>query len=148
MLKRILAVMIGLWLGAQWLGGYVVAPLLFMNLPKTEAGTIAGHLFAYVGYFGLLVWALVAYVGRLKQERSFLKSRTLGWIGVLWGLTAANQWLVSPVIQALKTGSGQWLLALTGGSFGVWHGISSVLYLLCSLIGLYLAAKLLRFEWH
>ena len=84
MLKRILAVLLGLWLGAQLTIGYVVAPVLFAQLPKITAGHIAGILFAYLSYFGLLVWAWAGYTGRLKQERSFLKSNSLRLIGLLW----------------------------------------------------------------
>lgn len=148
LIKRILALLLGLWLGAQLTVGYVVAPVLFAQLPKMTAGHIAGILFAYLSYFGLLVWAWVAYVGRLKQERSFLKSHTLKWIALLWALVAVNQWLVTPVIHALKTEGANWLLTLAGGSFAVWHGVSSSLFLVVSLIGLVLVWRLLRFEWH
>ena len=148
MLKRILAVLLGLWLGAQLTIGYVVAPVLFAQLPKITAGHIAGILFAYLSYFGLLLLAWAGYIGRLKQERSFLKSNSLRLIGLLWILLAVNQWLVTPVINALKQESSHWLLSLTGGNFALWHGISSSLFLLVSLLGIYLVFKLLRFEWH
>lgn len=148
MLKRILAVLLGIWLGAQITAGYVVAPVLFAHLPKMTAGHIAGILFGVLSYFGLLVWALAAYEGRCSQERSFLRTHSLKWIGFLWAVIAINQWLITPVINALKTNSSNWLLSLLGGSFGQWHGVSSSLYSLASLLGFYLVVKILRFEWH
>ncbi|MCP2040201.1 putative membrane protein YedE/YeeE [Neisseria sp. HSC-16F19] len=147
MLTRLLAVLLGIWLGAQLVLGYVAAPVLFAHLPRLQAGHIAGVLFSIQSYFGLAVWALAAYVGRTQQARSLLKSRSLKLMAVLWALLAVNEWLVTPVINALKTGGSHWLLALTGGSFGLWHGVASSLYLLVSLLGLYLVARWLRFEW-
>lgn len=148
MLTRVLALLLAVWLGAQLAVGYVAAPVLFAQLPGAQAGQIAGVLFAVQGWFGLAVWAWAAYAGRRAQERSLLKSASLKLTALLWFLLACNEWLVSPVINALKTGSGHWLLNLAGGSFGLWHGIASSLYLLVSLLGLYLAVRWLRFEWH
>lgn len=148
LLKRLLAVSLGMWLGAQLTVGYAVAPVLFAQLPKMMAGHIAGILFGFLSYFGLVVWAWVWYVGRAQQERSFLRSHSLKWIGVLWLLVAVNQWLVTPVIDALKTEGSNWLLYLAGGDFALWHGVSSAIYLVVSVLGFYLVVKLLRFEWH
>ncbi|WP_066567447.1 DUF4149 domain-containing protein [Snodgrassella sp. CFCC 13594] len=131
-MQRCVAILIGLWLGMQLTVGYVVAPVLFAALPKMVAGNIAGSLFGIVGYAGLIVWFMAILLGRRLQERSFLPSRTIAWMVVLWCLLAVSQWLVTPVIVALKTGSQQWLLSLLGGSFGLWHGLSSSIYLATS----------------
>ena len=53
-----------------------------------------------------------------------------------------------PVIEAHKTGGSNWLLSLLGGSFGQWHGTSSVIYMLCSLLALGLVFRLVKLDWH
>ena len=65
---------------------------------------------------------------------------------LLLTLLAANQFLIAPVIAAHKAGTGNWLLSLAGGSFGIWHGISSLIYLACGLIGAGLLLRYLSFN--
>ncbi len=141
MLERLAGLLAGVWLGAQLTVGYVVAPVLFGHLPKAEAGDIAGVLFYVVTYIGLAAWLLV-WAGRRKTG-----GRATAAVKLLLVLLLLNQFAVTPVIQALKTDSSNWLLSLAGGSFGVWHGISSLIYLLCSLLGVALVWRLNRFEW-
>ena len=52
------------------------------------------------------------------------------------------------MIEAHKSGGSNWLLSLLGGSFGQWHGTSSVIYMLCSLLALGLVFRLLKLDWH
>lgn len=147
MMQRLLALLLGVWLGAQLTVGYAVAPVLFAQLPVVSAGHIAGILFGLLSYFGLAVWMLAAYIGYRVQERRLRKSRSLKLMVVLLAMLAVNEWLVTPGINALKNSSAHWLLELTGGSFGMWHGISSLLYLLVTLLGGYLVWRWLRFDW-
>lgn len=132
-MKKTAVVLAGIWLGMQLAAGYLAAPLLFKSLPKLQAGVIAGELFTTVAYLGLAVWAFVYAVGKsgLETRRSLL---TGSCIVLLWAGLAVNQFLITPVIEAHKTGKHNWLLSLTGGSFGMWHGISSLIYLLCSVL--------------
>ena len=137
-MKSLLTVLHALWLGAHMFVGYVVAPVLFRYaeegmFDKRVAGDMAGDLFEMVTYFGLFV-GMVWYV-LLRQQR--LPSRLMGSIVALLAL---GQFLVTPVIVAIKQQQNHWLLDLVGGSFGVWHGTSSMLYLLVSM-------ALLVFTW-
>lgn len=59
-------------------------------------------------------------------------------------LNMINEFLIAPVIAALKTGTNHWLHQLIGGSFGMWHGVSSLVYLAVAVIGLCLCCALLR----
>ena len=59
-------------------------------------------------------------------------------------LTAVNEWLITPVVAALRANQTNWLHNIIGGHVGTWNGISYLVYLLCSLIGLALAIQLLR----
>lgn len=147
-MQKILTILMSAWLGAQLTAGYVVAPVLFQHLPKMVAGNIAGILFGLLAYTGLVVWLLVGLYGYYRQKHQPARSRTLMWIAILWVLQAFSQWIITPVIEALKTGRHHWLSDTISSSFAVWHGTSSIIYLLISFIGLYLVSRLLRIQWH
>ena len=91
-----------------------------------------------------MAWLVV----RSDRNRSFSNSGKVApkFIILLLLLTAANQFLMTPVIAAHKAGTENWLLSLLGGSFGMWHGISNVIYLVCSFLGLGLLLRYLKFE--
>ena len=147
-MNRLCALLTGLWLGMQIMAGYVAAPILFEQLGKQEAGNIAGVLFSINNYFGLLAWIVAWLVVRSERNRSLSDNGKVApkFIILLLLLTASNQFLISPVIAAHKTGTENWLLSLLGGSFGMWHGISSIIYLVCSVLGLGLLWRYLKFE--
>ncbi|OAM29154.1 MULTISPECIES: DUF4149 domain-containing protein [Eikenella] len=150
--NRVLALLVSVWFGAYVLAGYGVAPLLFQSLPKEQAGTLAGVLFSTVNYIGLFVWAVVYLAGVSARRQSFgrggnskLSSRLVAFT---WLLLAVSQFVLVPLIRALRTGQTHWLSNLLGGEMGFWHGMSSSLYMLVSLLGLVLLMRLVRFEWH
>lgn len=147
-MNRLCALLTSLWLGMQVMAGYIAAPILFERLGKQEAGNIAGVLFSINNYFGLLAWIVAWLVVRSNQNRSLNNNGKVApkFIILLLLLTASNQFLISPVIAAHKTGTANWLLLLLGGSFGMWHGISSIIYLVCSVLGLGLLWRYLKFE--
>ena len=145
-MNKLAAVLAGVWLGFQIGAGYVTAPLLFQNLERMQAGALAGVLFDVAAYFGLAVWLLVYTVYKSRADRGYGRAYTPKWIVLLLVLLAANQFLLTPVIEAHKNGTANWLLSLVGGSFGQWHGASSVVYMVCSIIGLGLVFRLLKLD--
>lgn len=124
------------WLGIHLSCGYVVAPVLFSALDKMTAGNIAGTLFHIVAYVG--IFACVAlYLLTIKEQHVQAAYRPLLALALFWVLI--NEFMVTPVIVALKTAGNHFLLTQFGGSFALWHGISSSIYLLCSILGLCIA---------
>ncbi len=146
-MNKLAVALAGIWLGMQVMAGYVAAPVLFKSLPKLQAGAIAGELFSVVSYTGLVVWALVYFIGQRAASVRNLPSINGKLIAVLWLGLAANQFLVTPVIEAHKTQATNWLLNLTGGSFGMWHGISSLIYMICAILALVLVWRISALEW-
>lgn len=131
-MKPILTILHALWLGAHITVGYVVAPLLFQYAEKGEltrqtAGNIAGDLFHMVVYLGLVTTGLWWWFCRKMQQPSLL-------LNAMLLLLALSEWVISPVINAIKHQQHHWLHDLLGGSFGVWHGVSSSVYLLLTLL--------------
>ncbi|MCF7522054.1 DUF4149 domain-containing protein [Neisseria sp. ZJ106] len=136
-MKHLSTALAAFWLGLQVMAGYIAAPVLFGALPKMQAGMIAGKLFDAVSYIGLAVWAAAYF---LAGNRKCLRIPA----AALLVLIAANQFLVTPVINAHKTHTENWLLSLTGGSFGMWHGISSLLFLMSAVSALGFIMSALR----
>lgn len=130
---------ITLWVGGLWVTGYMAAPVLFTALPsKMLAGFLAGKMFAMIAYIGmacgiyLLVYAIQKDGGRAFRERYF-------WAVLLMLiLTFAGHFGIQPVIQHLKDeAAGDVMKSVFRNRFEAWHGIASILYLLQSLLGLF-----------
>lgn len=149
-MRRLIALLSALWLGMHIGFGYLVAPLLFTRLQtlpdgKMLAGNLAGVLFHWVNGLGFITWLCVFWLLRRDNQHAYHRNKLPIWALTLTVLIAINEWLITPVIEALKNGQHNWLYDLTGGGFGLWHGISSIIYLIVSLIGLGLCVRLLRF---
>ncbi len=128
-----------LWIGGQWLAGWGVAPILFARLDTQLAGELAGRVFTLVEWLGLacaLVW-LGFYA--LRHGAAGLRRGEARLVWAMLACSLANQWLIHPVIERLKAmpvdaaGAPAQMLGL---GFGPWHGVSSSVYLLQSLLGL------------
>lgn len=140
-------VVVTLWVGGMWAVGYLVAPVLFDMLPdRMLAGRVAGRLFDFVGWFGigsaayLLLWTMLRI--RLVAFRS-----GLFWLLVaLLALVAAGHFGIQPLMTELKANA--WprdvMNSVMRDRFATWHGISSVLYLIQSLLGVMLIFTLRR----
>ena len=145
-MKRVAALLMSVWLGVQIGVGYVVAPILFANLEKMQAGQLAGELFDIVYYLGLFAWgwAFMA-VGRTSAwEHGSANKHTRKWIGLLLVLILISEFLFAPTIAALKNNQTPFLVNWFGGTFQTWHGVSSITYLLETVLGLGILVKLLR----
>ena len=122
------------WLGSLTVVGYLVAPVLFQNLPKMKAGDIAGQLFHLVSYIGIISAAVLICSGSIKQGlRGFLGSLKGFFISIALLCTIINEWLITPVIVALKTNGKNMLYQQFGGSFAQWHGVSQIIYLMTAI---------------
>ena len=122
-----------LWVGSLWVTGFMVAPTLFALLDERAlAGTVAGNLFTKVSYIGLLCGGLLLLQNRLLK-------RGAGWrvmvILAMLVLVVVGQFLLAPMIAELR----QQGLTETA-RFGQLHGLSGVLYLVSSVLGLALVA--------
>ncbi len=146
-MRRVIALLTAMWFGMHIGFGYLAAPVLFNNLERLQAGNIAGTLFHWSNWLGLVAWAMAFILCRQDKTRSRYRRLKTHWgVACLWLLLAANEFLMTPVIEALKTNQTNWLHDLIGGSFGMWHGISSVIHLIASVIGLVLCIMLVRWR--
>ena len=125
----------------MWFLGYIATPVLFSQLESRQmAGMVAGHLFGAINYTGLICGGLLLLfcflVGdRVRSSRSWL-------LALMLLVIVVNQFLLQPMMAQAK------LEGLLEGSesaarFGRLHGISSILYLINSVLGLVLLLVLM-----
>jgi len=135
---------ITLWVGGLWAVGYLVAPALFYNLDDHMlAGILAGKMFSRIAWAGLVCgsWLLLF---RLNRFGGAVLKQGFFWIVLtMLILTVAQEFGIQPIMQQIKDQAmpKDVMESLFRDRFATWHGISSVVYLIESLLGLALVAK-------
>ena len=127
-------ILLALWVGALWTVGFMVTPVLFAELDRPTAGSIAGILFRYMNWAGLGIGGFL-----LARNRLATRHRTAPALLLLLMLVSIliNHFGIAPEIAALREAS------FAAGSeaatrFGRLHAAASVLYLINALFGLLL----------
>lgn len=134
-------VVLTLWVGGLWAIGYLAAPVLFASLGDRQlAGLVAGQLFALIGWIGLggAAYLLVFLVARWGGQ---VLRRAVFWLVILMALlTAASQFGIQPLMAQLKADAlpREVMESVLRDRFVAWHGVSSILYLVQSVLGLWL----------
>ena len=132
-------IILTLWVGGLWAIGYLAVPVLFHSLDKHAAGELAAPMFTLINGFGLVCGGLLLLFSALSQGRGWFRSWRTGVIVAMMVVTAIILIVIQPQMAALKAEA-----AASGGElgaqFGRLHGISSILYLLASVLGLLLVA--------
>lgn len=135
---------ITVWVGSLWAIGYLAVPVLFHALPDRQlAGMLAGQMFVWGGYLGLIcgLYLLVFYV---SQSGSAVIRRHLFWIvSSMLLITLIIQFGIQPVMSDLKARALpiDVMHSALYGQFKMLHGISSIAYLIESLLGAFLVIK-------
>jgi hypothetical protein len=135
----------------MWGVGYIATPVLFRMLSeRIVAGNIAGQLFTYIAWIGVGTAVYVLALMAVKQGRAVLR-RALFW-GVVAMLACVVAGLgIQAEMVALKAGvvSMDVMESAARGQFMMLHGVSSTIYLVQSLLGVWLAVgcDANRFVW-
>lgn len=133
--------LIALWVGGMWAIGYLAAPVLFTSLGDRQlAGMVAGKLFTLIGWVGLgsAAYLLIFLVSHWRGQVFKL---AVFWLVILMALmVAASQFGIQPLMAQLKADAlpREVMESVLRDRFAAWHGISSILYLMQSLLGLWL----------
>lgn len=130
-----------LWVGGLWAIGYLVAPVLFATLADRElAGMLAGKLFALIGWVGLACAAYLLLFMLIRLGRSALKRGLFWLLVVMLVLTVFSQFGIHPLLAQLKADAlpREVMESVLRDRFATWHGVSSILYLVQSVLGLLL----------
>jgi hypothetical protein len=134
-------VAITLWVGGLWALGYIAAPVLFASFGDRQlAGVVAGKLFAIIGWVGLGSAAYLIIFLISRQGGRFFKSAVFWLVLFMALMSAASQFGIQPLMAQLKADAlpREVMESVLRDRFATWHGVSSILYLLQSLLGLWL----------
>lgn len=147
-MKRLLDILavwaVTLWVGGLFAIGYLAAPVLFYQLEdRALAGMLAGRMFTYIAYVGMVCGPYLLLHRLVRQGGATLK-QAFFWIALLMLLlTLGQRYGIQPIMEAMKAQA--WpqdvMHSLFRDRFQAWHGISSAVYLLQSLLGLALVVK-------
>lgn len=132
------------WVGGLWTIGYLAVPILFhAQSDRQLAGMLAGQMFATLGYLGilcgtyLLAWRFAANGRNAIREGLFMTA------AAMLLLTLLSQFGIQPLMAELKAQALPLEVSQSSfaGQFRMWHGISSITYLLQSLLGAFLVIR-------
>jgi len=133
------SVTIAVWVGSLLAIGFIAAPVLFAQIPdRSLAGNLAGSMFTVTAWVGMGCGAyLVLYLIFGKGWRA-LRSGVFWIVLAMLALTAAGHFGVQPLLAQLKADAlpRQIMESALRDRFSEWHGVSRVLYLVQSLLGI------------
>lgn len=131
-------ILLTLWVGGLWAIGYLAVPVLFHALDDRQlAGELAGRMFAILSIVGLVCGALLLAGALYRAGKHWRRAWRVWALLAMVVLVAVGFFVLQPMMQDLKAqglveGSAQ------AEKFGRLHGISSIMYLVTSLLGLVL----------
>lgn len=141
-LQALERLLLTLWVGGLWVTGFVLAPVLFRGFDRMLAGEIAGRMFSAISLLGiacavvllgLALWRERAGVWRDWRAGVLLAMLVITLIGE-FGLAARMREL-KEVAQSQTPGAAVW------AEFGRLHGMASALFLINSVLGLWLVLR-------
>ena len=129
---------LALWAGVLASIGGLVAPTLFAILAnRVVAGGLAAELFRRTTYLSIVLALILTALGR-RGERGRFGQRQLAPLvpAVLLGI---SEWGIRPLLEAARAASGP-----VGRAFIAWHAVSSVVFVLATLVVVALLVAELR----
>lgn len=137
-----------LWVGGLWTMGYLVAPTLFRSLSSDRplAGQLAGPLFELIAWVGLGCAAYLLVFSLVRLGTAALRRWNFWLLLLMLLLTAVGLFGLQPLLAQLKADAlpREVMESMLRDRFAAWHGVSSILYLVQSLLGLLLVTNSAR----
>lgn len=131
------------WVGSLLTIGYAVAPVLFTALDRAAAGEVAARLFRIEGWIGVVcgVLMLVTANARVRDgDAAYRRFRLI--VAVMLACVIVGYFAIEPFMNALRVAAQEAGTdvghSAYAGRFGMLHGVSSLFYLIESLLGLWL----------
>ncbi|TRZ92099.1 MAG: DUF4149 domain-containing protein [Rhodocyclaceae bacterium] len=130
---------VAVWVGSLLAIGFIAAPVLFTQLAdRSVAGNLAGGMFTVTAWVGLACGAyLILFIMFAKGLRA-IQSGVFWMVLLMLGLTVAGHFGVQPILAQLQADAlpRRVMESALRDRFTTWHGVSSALYLVESLLGI------------
>jgi hypothetical protein len=143
MSRKLVLIVITLWVGALWMTG-LSAYLLFDTLQdKQLAGRLAGKLFLVVSYIGIGS-AFYLLIQRLIEFGTSALKQSYFWAAfAMLLLVLAGHFGIQPLLAQLKTAAmpNDVMHSVFASRFSTWHGVASVAYVVECLLSLVLVLR-------
>lgn len=133
-----------LWVGGLWAIGYLAVPVLFQGQPDRQlAGMLAGQMFSTLGYLGMVCGVYLLILRLATDGKAAIRQPMFWVIAAMLLFTLLAQYGFQPLMAALKAQALPQEVSQSplAGQFRMWHGISSIAYLLQSLLGAFLVIR-------
>ncbi len=92
--------LIALWVGGMWIGGYLVAPLLFNLLENRPlAGTVAGAMVSVIDRVGLVCGLALVGLALWRAGHRWLRQWRAWMLGAMLALIVVGEFVLLPLIQ-------------------------------------------------
>ncbi len=133
------SIAVTLWVGGLLAMGYLAAPVLFSQLAdRSMAGTVAGAMFSVMAWVGLGCGGYLSLYLLFGKGWRAIQSGVFWIVLLMLVLTAAGHFGVQPILAQLKADAlpRQVMESALRDRFSTWHGVSSALYLVQSLLGI------------
>lgn len=142
--QRIFNLVSGLWVGSFITVGFLVVPVLFSTLGDRQvAGMVAANLFKIIAYMGVAISALLMLLASHLVRHGINQYRLTRWI--LLGMLAcavASAFIIIPWMNSLRDQALYLGLSVRETTnavlFNRLHGVSSIFFVIQSLLGLFL----------
>jgi len=133
------SIAISVWVGSLLAIGFIAAPVLFTQLAdRSAAGNLAGVMFTVTAWVGLACGTyLILFVMFAKGWRA-LQSGVFWIVVLMLALTAAGHFGVQPILEQLRADAlpRRIMEGALRERFNTWHGVSTALYVVQSLLGI------------
>ncbi|KUZ35227.1 DUF4149 domain-containing protein [Burkholderia territorii] len=144
---RVFRLLSAVWVGSLLTIGYAVAPVLFRTLERMTAGSVAAQLFRIEAIVGVVCGVLLLVLSNQQVRRGSGDYRRVRWIvAAMVACVLVGYFALQPFMNALR------VAAMEAGTdianspyasrFGMLHGVSSLFYLVESVLGLMLIWRL------
>ncbi|MGU7779660.1 DUF4149 domain-containing protein [Burkholderia sp. PU8-34] len=144
---RVFRLLSAVWVGSLLTIGYAVAPVLFNTLERMTAGSVAAQLFRIEAILGAVCGVLLLALSNQQVRRGVDEYRRVRWIlAAMVACVLIGYFALQPFMNALR------VAAMDAGTdianspyakrFGMLHGVSSLFYLVESVLGLMLIWRL------
>ena len=148
--QRLFILIAGLWVGSILAVGYLVAPAIFSTMTDRQAaGMVAGSIFKVEAYLSLIVCISLMVLANLLVNRGLNQFKFIRWLLLAMLLCAiAASFILIPWMNALRDDALMQgmpvMLSPSAAVFGRLHGVSSMLFMLQSILGIFLVWRLTK----
>ena len=133
------SVVIAIWLGSLIGIGYIAAPVLFSQLAdRTLAGNLAGAMFSVEAWLGIACAAYLLVYLVIAQGARITRCSVCWLVLLMLATTLLSHFGIQPLMAELKLEAlpKPVMESALRDRFALWHGVSSGLYLLQTLLGI------------